>query len=123
MNKTPFQCNVSFADAEFCYFQISENYDLTIYVTSWDEKEIKIEFFDVLSLSFLRGSIIDNLFEIANSQYLEDSIKRHYKEKPLNPRFKHYQLIDIDDLPFIEVVAERAQVVKTDKMVPFTNLR
>jgi hypothetical protein len=122
MNKKPLKCEIGFADSEYRYFQIIEgSNDLIIFLTSWDEREIKLEFFDVVRFAYVTGEMISEIYEITESSFLDESLDRCYVEKPLNIPYKHYQIEDLDDFPFIEVVAEGVKVVKTDKMVPFRN--
>lgn len=122
MNRRSFECDIGFADAQYRYFQITENDNLTIFLTSWDEREIKMEFYNVLSFYYTMGDIISEFYEISESSFLNESIDRYYVKRPVNPPFKHYQIEDVGGFPFIEVVSESVQVVKTDKIVRFTNL-
>lgn len=58
MAKVPFRGGIGFADAQYRCFQITESDRLTVFLTSWDEREIKIEFFNTLRFSYVIGAII-----------------------------------------------------------------
>ena len=52
MKKEKVAAPFSFADAEFKSLELSQDGDLIIYLTSWDEKTLKIIFLNAIHFSF-----------------------------------------------------------------------
>ena len=109
--------NIDFSDASFKFCEISEaspsGRTLTAYLTSWDDKIIKIEFHNTLQFSYKIGSVIKNLQVKDKPVLLNEALLLHYEIVPTNHNFKEFALIDIEDFPFFEVVAKDVQVTKS----------
>jgi len=104
---------VSFADARFKSFDMNENYDLTIFLNSWDEKMLRVVFYHTIQFSFKLGDVTQQLYQIlGNNSFFEEALNREYVKAPEDHPFKMFQIHDIDDFPYIEVVAERVEVIK-----------
>ena len=112
MNKKPVFDYIDFADSEYLSFHISEDATLTIYLKSWDAKFLNLIFNHVVQFSYKLGSDPSNLFEKKNSHELEKILLEIYGIVPADNTFKLFILEDIDDFPFIQVVAESVSVVK-----------
>ncbi len=103
---------LDFADSSYERLEMNGK-TLTVYLTSWDAKTLRIVFFHPIRLSYNTGSFPENIFEIqGGSPFLQDTITAYYEKIPQNHPFKHFQIIDIEDFPFIEIVAEGAQGFK-----------
>jgi hypothetical protein len=113
MNKIPVAKNISFADARLISFERLQSRDLNFYISSWEEKIIKVAFKNAIHFSYNLGSIIHGLYELLeSSSVLDAALNRKFEKIPLHHTFKHFQIEDIDEFAFIEVVAEAVIVEK-----------
>lgn len=104
----------SFADAEFKSLE-EEDKRLTVYLLSWEEKILKVIFINILQFRLKSNDVIQDLCEIiGDTPFLREALSRHYVSIPEKHPFKFYQIRDIDDFPFLEVVAESIQVFEED---------
>ena len=104
--------NIDFADSEFKSYEMSGE-TLTLKLISWDEKLLKIVFLNCIQFSFKLGDFIADLYEIEEEiSFLKEALSRYYVEIENEHPFKLFQLYDIQDFPFIEVVAESVKVTK-----------
>lgn len=113
--------NIGFADSEFSSVTLSERTgDLRIALISWDEKEIIITLENPIQLTYKLGSVVSNFFQIQDeTPFLIEALSREYEKIPSSHPFKLYQLLDINDFPLIEVVAESVKVEKGTEIVGF----
>lgn len=103
---------IDFADAGFKSFEVTSQKS-TLYLNSWDDKVIRLIFFKPIGFSFKIRDILSEFYEISNdSPFLLEVLSRYYEKIPQNHPFKVYQIIDINDLPVIEIVAESVSVQK-----------
>ena len=51
-------------------------------------------------------------FILSDSPFLDEALSREYIEIPIDHPFKLFQIEDIYDFPFIQVVAESVTVIK-----------
>lgn len=72
-------------------------------------KILEISFKHVIQFSYQLGSGPAELFEKENSADLEKILIESYGYIPLDKTFKFYTLEDIDDFPFIQIIAEAAK--------------
>lgn len=114
MNKITSISNIDFADSEFKSFEFDiDNSSLIVYLNSWDDKIIKCIFFDMIQFVYKPGDVVEGVFEIfEGSDFLEESLKLIYEKRPLNHGYKLFQIKDIEDFSFIEVVAQTVHIVK-----------
>ncbi len=121
MEKKPASPGISFADAEFESFQMYDRENiLLIYLTSWDERELRIVFSNPIQFSYKLGDVISVFYEIQeDSTFLNEALLNHYEKIPPSHPFKLFQIWDIKDFPFINVVAESVKVTKGDIIVGF----
>ena len=102
-----------FADSKYKSFSISEEGTLTINMQSWQEDPFKIVFLNVIQFTYKIGSVPKDLFEsLESSLFLNEALSLEYENIPSNHPFKHFQLEDIYDFAFIEVVAESVRLIK-----------
>lgn len=114
MNKKKIDSEIDFADSEYKSFNMSENYILTINMNNWQEKSFKIIFVNTIQFVYKLGDIPKGVFELSNddSSFFNEALLLEYGYMPSQHPFKLFQLEDIDDFPFIQVVAESVTVVK-----------
>ncbi len=112
MQKKSIQQNIDFADSSFEYFKMDCNHDLVVYLNSWDAKLIRLTFKNPIQFCYAPGDFPANIYEIDESNLLEKALSDYYEKIPENTPFKLFQIEDIDDFPFIQVVAESVSIVK-----------
>ena len=97
---------IGFADSEFESFHMNDRDNiLTICLTSWDEKELCLSFSNPIQFTYKLGDAIANFYEIKDSQYLAEALSQQYVKIDKNQKFRLFQIWDINDFPFISVVA------------------
>jgi hypothetical protein len=105
--------NISFDDSEYKSFCMSENDTLTVYMNSWQEIPFKIVFKHTIQFLYRLGDVPSKLFVITNeSPFLKEALMNNYVEIPADHPYKLYQLEDLDDFPFIQVVAEAVEIIR-----------
>lgn len=106
--------HIDFADSEYKSFYMSENYTLTVKMNSWKETPLSLIFSHAIQFSYKLGDVPKDLYEISNedSTFLREALLMKYGYIPSDHPFKLFQIEDIDDFPFIQVVAESVNVVK-----------
>lgn len=109
--KESIKTNIDFSDATYISCN-AENGNLTVYLNSWDDKKIKIEFTNAIQFIYKNGGFVSGLFETKNSTYLQNSLSFYYEKIPQNQPFKSFVISDIDDFPLFEVIAEKVIVTK-----------
>ena len=103
---------IDFADSRFKSYEMFEN-TLILNLISWDEKTLKVIFSNCIQFSYKLGDFIENLYEIMEeSDFLREALSHKYVKTPSIHPFRLFQLQDISDFPFIEVVAESVSVEK-----------
>ncbi len=113
MNKKIALPFTSFADAEYECLELCKNDTLTVYISSWEEKILKLIFTDTVQFFYSQGDVIKNVFQIVDDTILlKEALSRRYIKIPENHPYKLFQIEDIYDFPFIQVVAESVNVVK-----------
>ena len=53
-----------------------------------------------------------DIFEENESSLLKEAVSNHFMDVPTEHEFKLYQIEDIYDLPFINVVAKEVSIIK-----------
>ena len=121
MNKKTLFPNIDLADAEYRAFEM-KNKILTIYFSSWDACIIRMVFSNPIQFFYKLGDIVSDAYEILdNSPTLNASLSLKYEKIPSNHPFKLYQIVDIQDFPFIEVIAEKTTLFKDNKTMGMTH--
>jgi hypothetical protein len=101
----------SFEDATFKSCQISDS-TLIANFNSWDEKNLKIVFFNTIQVLYRINSFVSKIIELNDDIFLKEALNLRYKKIPLNHPFKLFAVIDIEKNPFLQVVAERIEIIK-----------
>lgn len=110
MNTKEVKTNFSFEAAKYKSLK-EEDRVLIVHLISWEKKNLKVIFNTALQYSLKSRSLVQNLYEVVgDSFFLKEALSRHYVNIPDKHPFKFYQIRDIDDFPFLEVVAESVQV-------------
>lgn len=113
MTKKRVNIGINFADSDFKSFEMMNDYILIINLISWDNKEIKITFENCIQFSYKLHYHIANIFQVVEpSNFLNEALSENYEKIPNDHPFKLFQLEDLNDFPFIQVVAESVQVSK-----------
>src|ERR1700733_4101397 len=104
MKKILFE-NIDFADSEFHSIAIHEN-SLKLTLLSWNSKEIVILFSDAIQFIYKLGDVTQQVVEVVNgSDFLNEALTRNYEIIPADHPYHLFQIIDINDYPYIEIVA------------------
>ncbi|WP_068468620.1 hypothetical protein [Candidatus Protochlamydia phocaeensis] len=113
MNKKIIAEHIDFADSEYRSLYMSEDATLTVYLKSWDAKILKIIFSNTIQFSYKLESVTKQLYELPNgSSFLNEALLQAYGYMPSSYPYKLFHLEDIDNFPFIQVVAESVTVIK-----------
>ena len=112
MNKRLAAEYIDFADSEYIAFQMSDHYNLTILMKNWKEELLRIIFKHAIQFTYKLGDVPKDWYELENTPFLNEALQLKYIQVPANHPYKHFQLEDINDFPFIQVVAESLTVVK-----------
>lgn len=111
MNRKKAAPGIDFADAQLVWFEMNKNGSLHVFLDSWEEKRLTILFTKPIKFLWRGGSFVKGFYEILDkTPFLEDALNKHKVIK--DGSFKLFQLIDIHQIPFIEVVAESVHVFK-----------
>jgi len=112
MHKKEIAPQIDFADSSYESFEMKNN-KLFIYLSSWDDKKIRISFSNPIYFLFRLGSFVSGAFEKAdNSAVLNEALLRYYEKVPDPHTFKFYFLEDIEDFAIVEVIAENVTIIK-----------
>ena len=97
--------NYSFADAELLDWKWEDG-NCTTRLKAWDEKIIIITFVDCIQFSYKLGDGISGFYiNDSKSEFLDAALSRNYSVIPDQIIYKHYMILDINDFPFLEIVA------------------
>ncbi len=114
MNKKLAAEHIDFADSRFESFHMNDRENiLKVYLTSWQENELIIDFLNPVHFSYSIGESPSELYEMLGpSEFLNEALALQCID-PLPPHsFKHFQLWDLNDFHFINIVAESVTVTK-----------
>jgi hypothetical protein len=112
MNKKRVTSPVSFADSGYKSFYMTEDATLTICMKSWQEEPFKIVFKHAIQFMYKLGDVPNGLYELDHTLFLNEALQLEYIKVPSNHPYKHFQLEDISDFPFIQVIADSVTVLK-----------
>lgn len=114
MNRNIVFPNIDFADSEFSSITISEKQNYArITLISWDNRELEITLVNPILCSYQLGDVVANFYEaLEPTKILEKAIAENYETPPPTHPFKLFQLVDVQDFSFVEIVAESASIIK-----------
>jgi hypothetical protein len=104
--------NIGFADSSYenCF---TDTNDLTVTLKSLDNKKIVITFFNILRYNYYLCNFISNIYEeTVETPFLKEALSLKYKDIPPDLPFKEYLILDIEDTPIFQVVAENVKIIK-----------
>ena len=102
--------DIDFHDATYRSCEMSKN-NLSVYLNSWDDKLLKITFLNAIQFSYKLGDVVEGVFkQTGESPFLDEALSLLYEEIPPKHPFKLFQIVDIYEFPFFEVVAEKGNV-------------
>lgn len=111
---------IGFADSEFESFHMNDRDNiLSIFLTSWDERELCLIFSNPIEFNYKLGDAISNFYEIIDSNFLTESLSQKYVKIDKDHKYKLFQIWDINDFPFISIVAQSVDVTKGKDIVGF----
>lgn len=102
---------IDFNDATYKSCEMTHE-NLIVYLESWDEKTLKITFYNVIEFIYKTGSFVSGAYEINDESLLTESLSLYYEKPPEKHPFKVFGIKDIDDFLFFKIVAEKALVLK-----------
>lgn len=113
MNKKLAAEHIDFADSEYESFHMTQDAILTIHMKSWKNEYIRVVFMHTTQFLYKLGDVPKNLYEFSvNTAFLNEALLQEYIKIPEHHPYKHYQLEDIHDFPFIQVIAESVEVFR-----------
>jgi len=95
----------SSADGEVVCFSKDKEGTLKIVFKTWDEKTLEIFFSD--TIRFLDNNMYDisDIVQIEESIFLAEGLQMMYDVIPEKIPYKHYQFLNIDGDPTLEIIA------------------
>lgn len=105
--------HIDFADSRYKFFEMTEDSTLTIHMDSWKETPLRIVFAKVIQFSYKLGDLPKDLYETSGDcPLLMEALASKYEKIPTSHPYKLFELEDIDDFPFIQIVAVSINVFK-----------
>ena len=97
--------NINFSDAEYLSCETKDG-NLIIFLNSWNDKLIKLEFTDAIQFCYKLGDGVSGIGEhLIITDFLKDALGRCYSKIPEMFPYKHFAVKDIQGFPFFEVIA------------------
>lgn len=110
MGRKSIVSEIGFADAELVASK-KQSDALTVEVLAWNESAITITFSDVIRILDNDASSISAFCKVSDSGFLEAALSRLYEvEPPTDHPYVHYQFLDNDDFPALEVVSAQMNI-------------
>ena len=106
--------NVDLADSEYHSIDFEGN-NLKLTLKGWDEKKIECVFLDTIQFVYKFGDVTQKIVESdENRHFFNEALEREYIKVPSTHPYRLYQIIDIYDHPYIEVVATNVKAIKVE---------
>ena len=100
---------IGFSDSQIVSFE-SKNDDVLVFLKAWNEKILKLEFFDSICFFIINSWNISDICQVDNTPSLEKVVKMVYEKVPLNHPYKVFQFIDNDDNIIAEVCCKKLSI-------------
>lgn len=100
--KIPVDFQIGFSDSHIVSFESGLN-SILIFLKSWDEKILKLEFMDSISFIIFDSWDIADIYRLDDSPLLNQALKFVYESMPLQHPYRSFQFIDNDDNVAAEV--------------------
>lgn len=103
--------NIGFSDAELSSYS-KKNDSFIVSVLAWNDSLITVTFSDVIRVLDNDINSISSLCRvIEESDFLQAALNRLYEEgAPSKHPYKHYQFLDDDDQPALEIACESMEI-------------
>ncbi len=110
MKKESVSSEIGFSDSELVeYGKRSDRF--TVELLAWNESSISIVFRDVIRILDNDANSISAFFKVSDSEFLKAALHRLYDGTVAeNHSYVHYQLLDDDDIPALEVVCAQMSI-------------
>lgn len=118
MEKEEAAPNISFADSELHSYEMTFEGNIIVYISSWDAKKITATFFEPIYFSYSAHGFLAGFYQFKKAPLLEQVITQYYGKKTENNLFKLYQFEDLEDFPFIQIVAKEVRTIKENIFSP-----
>jgi hypothetical protein len=112
--KTPLQLDVGLADSELISYEKTGGGNLEVRILAWNARQLIFTFTDVIGvLDLCAGDFSEVIEETERTQFFQSALEYNYIGEPSNHSvpdhhpYHLYQFLNHDDLPSLEVVAEK----------------
>ncbi|MCB1875944.1 MAG: hypothetical protein KDH88_08220 [Chromatiales bacterium] len=111
MKKKHIDAEIGFSDAEVDTYT-KEGDILSVRVLAWNQSHITVVFKNVIRVLDNDANSISAFCQIIDSsEFLNAALNRLYEDAiPSDHLYVHYQFLDEDDLPALEVVSEHMEI-------------
>jgi hypothetical protein len=101
---------IGFADAEVIGYE-NTGTDLNLFVRAWNARILVLSFVGVMGVCDRLVHDVTNVIEETEmSQFAVSVLERAYETVPLGHPYRLFQVLDLDDQPAMEVVAENVSL-------------
>jgi hypothetical protein len=99
---------VEFFDSEFLSQEfLCQDETFVVHFLLWNNKPAKIVFDGVVGFCVFSNNALAGLrYEVSPSEFFHNALSSLYETIPEQHAYKCYDIIDVDDMPFIKVVAK-----------------
>ncbi len=105
MGEKSVEYKIGFEDGEIQTYSKDEEGTLKVVFKSWNDKCLNISFNDTIRVLDNNMYDISDLIVMNNSQFLSDALGMMYSVVPDDAPYKHYQFLNNDGNPSVEIVA------------------
>ncbi len=103
-------CPIGFDDGVISGYDMRDSI-LSVNVVAWNESTLTIRFSGVLYFQDRGGRQLSRVMEVVETSSLVLSALRYHFTSPPHPiQHRHFQFVDLDDVPVLEVVAVECRV-------------
>ncbi len=105
--------DISLDDASLISYSYEEQRQkLKVVLKAWDDLELTIIFEKVVYFSYESGGIIAGIFQVDNSVFIDEVLRREFIKIPIDHTYKLINILDINDFPIIQVVCNEIHIAK-----------
>ncbi len=110
------ETRVGLDDAEFLSYTRDENGRLCVEIRAWNDSRMTFLFEDAIAVfDHSIGSVTAIHEVIGVSEFLEQALKWYYEASiPTDHLLKHYQFLDLDGNPSLEIVSAALTIEYSD---------
>ena len=100
---------IGFEDGEIKSYTKLDNGTVIVQIKLWNDKFVDAIFPETVRLLDNLAGVITKIIQIETSDFLHEALKSNYEKIPEQPTEKHYQFLNIDDNPCLEIVSQEIQ--------------